>query len=277
MLTVAAIALTAGLSAPANRAIATIPFVDNGKLIAVHVKIGSSRALFFTVDSGASASVIDSATARSLHLVASGTHLGSGAGAGPVRFDIFTNLPLAIGSVRWIAPQVYGASLKGTGTNVAEDGLIGSDFFAKYVVQVDYRRHRMTLFDPRSFRYAGRGEAIPTAFGHHRPFIHVVLKVAGRPAATRSVLVDSGSEDALDADLIARSSARKTPILGGVGLGRRFKTYFGPIQWAKIGSYTLRNLSGVSGGVALIGQTVLRNFMLTFDYTSRRIYFERTL
>ena len=273
MLAIATISLLCGL---ANSASTSIPFKDNGKLIVIGVRVNASRPLRFTLDSGASSSVIDSAVARSLHLVPDGSHVGSGAGAGAIRFDVFRRLHLSMDGVNWLAAKAYGVSLQGTGTTVPEDGLIGSDLFAKYVVDVNYAMHTVTLCDPSKFRYDGRGIALPISFAHNRPFVSVTVKVAGQDPKQRIVLVDSGSEDALDDDIIARSTAPKRIVHSGVGLGKRFYAYYGPIQWARIGDYTIRNVQGVSGGVALIGQSVLRRFSrVTFDYARHRIYFTR--
>jgi len=258
----------------ASLAIAAIPFQDNGKLVSVRARVNGFPALRLTLDTGASASVLDSDVAHSLRLRASGVHVGSGAGAGAVRYQIFRNVSFAASEVRWTAPVAYGISLRNVGTQEREDGLIGSDFFRRYVVSIDYRAHRLGIFRPSTFIYAGHGRAVPLFFAHHRPFVAVLVKVAGIPARRRNLLIDTGSEDMLDDGLIAQSTARTRLLSAGVGLGHRFASVYGPIQWASIAGYTIHNLNGVSGGVPLIGQSVLRHFVITLDYTHRLAYFE---
>jgi len=59
--------------------------------------------------------------------------------------------------------------LHAAGTALQEDGLVGSDLFFRYVVDVDYARHRLSLYEPRGFRYAGAGTPIPLTFAKHVP------------------------------------------------------------------------------------------------------------
>jgi Aspartyl protease len=260
------------LAAPAAPApVAVIPFTDNGKLVYLPVSVGGAPARQFTLDSGASASVIDSGAAAALRMRASGSKLGSGAGAGRVRFALYRNVALAAGGARWTAPTVYGVSLRGVGTAQQEDGLLGYDLFARYVVEVDYAAHRLSLYEPSTFRYAGRGAALPIVITKRVPHLDVTIKVQGRAAQVRRLLIDSGSEDQVDDAVIATSTAPKQRIATS-GLGRSVAAYAGPVEWIRIGPFTVRNLAGTSGGVPLMGSAVLRNFHVTFDYSRRRIY-----
>jgi hypothetical protein len=260
----------------AAQPIATIPFSLNGKLVSVRVGVNGSEPLRFTVDTGASASVIDSRVAQRLHLRRSGVLAGHGAGAGPVRFDLFKAVRLSVGAAAYTAPTVYGISLGSTGTEEKEAGLLGYDLFAKYVVKLDYENRVMTLYDPARFHYAGSGIGIPMTLVKHTPHIAVVITVQGLKPQRRELLIDSGSEDSVDDDLIARSTAPKRPVNAGVGLGKRFTAVYGPVEQLEIGPYVLRNLGGVSGGTALLGGEVLGRFTTVFDYSRRVVYFEST-
>ncbi|MEA2787571.1 MAG: hypothetical protein QOF71_3675 [Candidatus Eremiobacteraeota bacterium] len=255
----------------ADRPVAVIPFTDNGTLVSLHVRIGRSAPRVFSLDSGASASVIDTATARELHLRAAGFRLGTGAGAGKVRFAIFKDVSLSLGGARWTAPRAYGIALNAVGTALHEDGLAGSDLFFRYVVDIDYARHRLSLYEPKTFRYAGAGTTIPLTITKHVPHAAVTIKVRGRPPQVRQLLIDSGSEDMVDDAVIATSTAPKQ-VISTSGLGRSVRAYSGPVDWARIGGFTVRRLSGTSGGVPLLGSGVLRNFHVTFDYSRKRMY-----
>jgi hypothetical protein len=271
MLAFACLALSLASTASPSRPVAVIPFTLNGTLVSLRVRVGGSAPRSFTLDSGASASVIDTGVARALGMHAAGSRSGTGAGAGPVRFLIFRNVQLAAGAARWVAPQAYGIVLRAAGTALQEDGLAGSDLFFRYVVDIDYAERRISLYEPKGFRYAGAGTAIPLTFAKHLAHAAVTIKVRGRPAQVRTLLIDSGSEDMIDDAVVATSTARKQAI-STTGLGRSVRAYAGPIEWAKLGPFTLRGLSGTSGGVPLLGTGVLRNFHATFDYSRHRMY-----
>jgi hypothetical protein len=251
--------------------VAVVPFADNGTLVSLRVRVGDSAPLRFTLDSGASRSVLDTGVANALHLRAKGSRNGSGAGAGPVRFLLYHGVPLALGTAHWVAPVVYGVSLHHAGTSLQEDGLVGSDLFFRYVVDVDYAKHRLALYEPTSFHYAGPGAAIPLTIAKHSSYAAVTVKVRGRPAQVRRLLIDSGSEDMVDDTIVGTSTAPKQRI-ATTGLGRSVAAYAGPIEWARIGPFTVRGLSGTSGGVPLLGTGVLRRFHVTFDYSRKRMY-----
>jgi hypothetical protein len=259
----------------ASRPIAVIPFRLNGKLVSVPVSVNGATPMPFSLDTGASASVVDAGVAKRLGLRRAGVHAGHGAGAGTVRFDVFQNVRFALGgAASYTAPRVYGINLGQVGTANAEAGLLGYDFFAQYVVRVDYRSRTLALYDPASYRYGGAGAAIPIVLTKHTPHVDAVITVQGLSPQRRRLLIDSGSEDAVDDDTIARSTAPKRSVSGGVGLGKRFSAVFGPVDKLELGPYAVRDLAGVSGGVALIGSEVLRRFTVVYDYRHGVMYLE---
>ena len=261
-------------AAAAPQPVAVIPFTDNGALVSLHVRVGRSAPRPFTLDSGASASVIDTGVAARLRMRADGSRIGHGAGAGPVRFSLYHNVSLTAGGARWVAPTMYGVALGHTGTTLREDGLVGSDVFFRYVVEVDYAKHRLLLYEPKRFRYTGAGTAVPLTIAKHVPYAAVVVKVRGRAAQVRRLLIDSGSEDMVDDAIVGTSTAPKQ-LISTSGLGRSVRAYAGPIEWSRIGPFTLRGLTGTSGGVPLLGSGVLRRFHVTFDYSRKRMYLQQ--
>lgn len=218
--------------------------------------------------------MVNAETAQTLGLRPKGYIIGHGAGAGPVKFAIFPNVKFSLGTVDWTASKAYGIGLSDSGASAPEDGLVGSDFFSKYVVTIDYVNHVLLLYDPAAYTYTGNGSAMAITFAHNRPYITVAIKVQGHAPVLHSLLIDAGSEDMLDDPIIASSTGEKRMGEAGVGLGKRFAAYYGPIQWARIGKYRIDNLAGTSGGVPLIGEGLLRRFNVTFDYTRKRVYFE---
>ena len=38
------------------------------------------------------------------------------------------------------------------------DGILGYDFFKRFVVEVDYINHILTIYEPEKFNYSGDGE-----------------------------------------------------------------------------------------------------------------------
>ena len=78
------------------------------------------------------------------------------------------------------------------------DGIIGYDLFDRYVVLIDYDAQVLRLYDSETYQYDAKGEISPISLKRKTPHFTGLLKVAGREAASREFLVDSGSGDAVD-------------------------------------------------------------------------------
>jgi Aspartyl protease len=266
------VALLAALAiGTANVPVATLPLVSNGMLTGVRATSGG-RALNLVLDTGASTTVIDLATARELGLRVVGTRGISGAGKGKVRAETLAPVTIALGAAHFVSAAPLALDLSHAGTDRREDGLLGFDFFTRYAVDVDYDARTVTLYDARRFTYRGDGAAVPVEIRGHRAYLPVTVVARGVAPERQAVLLDLGSEDAIDSDVVLRSTAPKRAIQGGVGIGARFSAYLGTIDRLRIGNYELRDLPAATGGVQLVGSTVLRRFHAVYDLAHGRVY-----
>lgn len=99
------------------------------------------------------------------------------------------------------------------------------------------------------------------------------MKIAGRESVDRECLVDSGSSDAINDELVAQSSSSKVEVVGGVGLGQEFKIILSRIERFQLGSYVFENTNGASGGQK-IGGELLHRFTVIFDYSRGQMILE---
>jgi membrane-associated protease RseP (regulator of RpoE activity) len=110
-------------------------------------------------------------------------------------------------------------------------------------------------------------------FENRVPHVVARIEVPGQPAADRTLLVDSGSQDAVDDSLIARS-AQVREVLSGVGNGKEFRGVDGRVARFTIGSFALEDFVGGGSGVPLIGGEVWRRFTVLFDFPHERMWIE---
>jgi hypothetical protein len=136
------------------------------------------------------------------------------------------------------------------------------------VVDLDFESRVMTLHEPAG--YVRTGNVIPFTLVKKTPHVKVLITLPNKKAVTREVLVDAGSGDAVDDDVMAESPD-KVEIVGGVGLGQEFRTTLGRAAFVQIGPFAIAKPIGASGGVPLIGLEILRRFHLTFDYSRSRL------
>lgn len=271
-----AVAAAAGAATPPP--LLTIPFRAVGSTVLLPVSVNGSERGWFILDSGANSCVIDKNFARivGLHPATGGHASGAGKGAVPyeryrenVRFNV-GGLPLeCLGHVIGLdlreQPKIIGAKIA---------GILGTDFFASYVIEIDYARRVVRAFEPNGFRYTGPASRQPLMIDDRRlPHIDVVLTVDGSNTAVRRLLVDSGSQDAVDDDWISRSHDLRIAT-GGVGIGQTFEVQLGRFSEVQIGPFKLTDVPGAAGGVALIGGEALRHFTLIFDWPRKHLILE---
>jgi aspartyl protease/PDZ domain-containing protein len=253
----------------------SIPFDFENNQIYLRVGINGHEPVWFVVDSGASGCVIDTAVAKKLGLQTHGQKRSTGAGKGTYAVTFTDNVTYDLPGLHVTIPDSLVIDLSEqpaiTGRDIA--GILGYDFFARYVIAVDYDAAVMTLFNPADFSYRGTGTVIPFTLVKKTPHISVHVTVTDGPGVDREVLVDSGSEDAIDDDSLA-GAPKRLEIVGGVGLGQEFRTTIGRARRLSIGPYVLDQPFGATGGVPLIGTEVLRRFYIIFDYARSRLILE---
>lgn len=268
--------LTCAAPIAARAADLAVPFDFFNNQIFVKAQVNGHAPVWLIVDSGASGCVVDPAFARRWGLKVEGQTQGTGAGKGTVTIRFAPDVTYGLaGGLKLTPPRSYVIDLSGQTTLQGREvaGILGRDLFARYVVDIDFETRVMTLRDPQAYAYEGPGAVLPITLSHGTPHVRMSVKVAGRDPVEQEVLVDSGSGDATDLDELANSPAR-LEVVGGVGLGQEFRTTLGRGEWARIGPYELKAPQGVTGGVPLIGNEVLRRFRVIFDYPHARMVLE---
>lgn len=248
----------------------SIPFEFFSNQVLLKVTVNASEPFWFVLDSGASSCVIDLALAQKLGIKTEGEKEGTGAGAGKVKFLLARNVAYRLPGFSLAVKESYVIDLSSQPALLGRyiGGILGYDFFAPLIVDVDYDARILTLY-PASYQPSGR--ATPITLIKRVPYIRVGLGVGGRPSVEEEVLIDSGSQDAIDHDLLAKSPDR-VEVIGGVGLGQEFRTVLGRADSLSLDSFTLHRPFGATGGRALIGNEILRRFHVAFDYPHARIF-----
>ncbi|MGH2400556.1 MAG: aspartyl protease family protein, partial [bacterium] len=253
-----------------------IPFPECGSTVLIPVQVNGHQKRLFILDSGANSMALDHRLADSLGLSPVGSGAGTGAGQGPVPYRRYARdsvefeaAGIAIRSDHTISidlsnqPGILGVSV---------GGVLGTDFFRAVVVEIDYDAHVVWLHRPGEFIPTADARAIPLTFARRVPFVSARLTVPGRPPRERRLLVDSGSEDAVDDSMLLESRGPLRQVTGGVGSGQTYQVVFGRIERFELGPFTLHDLPSVAPGVSLIGGEVLRRFRVALDYGNARMY-----
>jgi hypothetical protein len=159
-------------------------------------------------------------------------------------------------------------------------GFLGYDFFTSYVVEIDYVRRVVTLHDPEKYNYTGSGDSIPIIVRGGYPFVRATIRTKATEGAEEALLVDLGSNDALDYHTKLLPPKTIDAFIDSVQLGK-VRVAFGRVQSIKLGRFVINNAvagfanSDLPAGIrGLIGGEILRRFKVIFDYPHQRMILE---
>lgn len=267
---------------------AAIPAQFIGNRIFVPVRLNGGKASLFELDSSSNVTLIDAARAKALDLQIQQSTSAEAQGSGRAVRDCVISLPgvdiktdsLSVDSKKDFAAQV-GRTYEGT---------LGNDFLARFVIQIDYGRETMELFDPASFHYSGPGTAFPLVFVNGMPAIRAKFSTGAR----KDIEADFALNTALDASVVISdsyaethklfSSHEKTVSALDPELDLTKEVAFGRAKDFRIGPFSLEGtivefgqVDALPAGAHLAGEIgggMLRRFNVVFDYPHRTIILE---
>ena len=265
-----------------NGFVARIPIApDAGASIFISVSLNGRSAGWWALDSGASECIVDRSTAAKAGLILRGGRNIRGTGMGTVRLDsVRSPINLRLAGQRLATCDHFGAlDLSGTATNGyrAIAGILGHEFFSRYIVRIDFTAHEIKLYDPAKYRYTGSGDTIKLEFDRKLPRVEVRIRTARRPEVVRHLIVDTGSEDAVDDSSVRRSANGPGVTVSTTGLGKSYEAIIGTLDTVRIGRLLFTQVPGVAAQVGLVGNGIWSRFVSVFDYRHQRLFLERPL
>jgi predicted aspartyl protease len=277
-----------------GRAALGIPFERVDNLIYVLTRVNDSAPLWFILDTGASATILNERVAKELGLRASRRERGTGTG-GAIEVGMIDGVSLSVPGAT-VSGQTVGAFPLDNLAPIAGrhvGGIIGYDFIREFVLEIDYAAGLLNLREPVGYEYEGAGEIVPVNLIERKPWVRAALILSDRQSFEGTFEIDTGGDGVMVVstpfvkkhrldELIPNRRAGNSGGAGGtVGasdgrvagvrlgrftLGRPIVTL---IQ-ARAGEYATEKFDGVIGG------EFLRRFKLIVDYSRRRVIFEPT-
>jgi predicted aspartyl protease len=270
-----------------------IPIELNGSHIYLMASINDSEPDWFLLDSGAGITVLNKELADKFNVDLEGALEGSGTGEESVQFSLATGVNVAVQGVEISDQTVAAIPLSDfepfIGRRIA--GIIGSDFFNRFVVEIDYENLVLNLYDPIEYTYSGSGQAFPLIFEGSNPHFEASFSVAGQSLEGK-FLIDTGSNGSVgfakpfvDKHALWDSGIDFIQNPFGLGVGGESRSLIGRLEAFQLGDVIIENvLAGFSqnetGAMAdpnsagLIGGELLRRFHVIFDYSNQMMYLE---
>lgn len=267
-----------------------IPFVLNSNHIHIPVRIGQARPLNFILDTGAGMPVLDTQTAKDLGIETVGKFEGRGVGEATQEANLLTLPGIGLGEL--IIDSVSAATIGLSPLNKYEgmpvEGILGYDVFSRFVVKIDYENQKLTLYEPSSFEYEGKGQSLPITLEGNNP--HIKAIVDGQYEG--NFVIDCGARSSLslhtpfvqEHDLLAKTG-KKIDVFAGIGVGGKVKGKVTRVKSIQIGKFKipapLTTLASSQRGAfssekidGNIGGGILKRFTVIFDYANKRMILE---
>ncbi|MEZ5319435.1 MAG: pepsin/retropepsin-like aspartic protease family protein [Vicinamibacterales bacterium] len=286
------------LDAAGQVAIATaLPTEFSSRMFFARATVNGRGPYWFTVDTGATLTVLDPTTAADLQLVVrdAGPRDDVGMGAGETRLATTAGAVIRIGE----APAFQPSPLYVLGVRDAEaylghriDGVLGTDFLRHHVVTFDYARRRVELA-PASLATAIGPAGVRVSLEGNRLIVPATLTTPdGTPLAAR-LLVDTGNSGGLSLNtpfVRAHDLEARFPNVPGDSINLRISVGVNGAVTSRVVSFGRLAIgdavvdrpdvalsSGDAGLSAspefdgILGADVLRHFTLRIDYPRTRL------
>ncbi len=173
-------------------------------------------------------------------------------------------------------------------------GIIGYELFKDFVVEVDYQRSYVKLYDPEYFRprRSYLASQLPLELIAGKPYVDLSISTTKETKIETKLLLDSGSGDAL---WLFENSKKGIEVsqnsfndhlglgLNGEVTGRRSR-----LPRLELGIYTLQEvnvaypdsvslnyLRGVHFRNGSVGSEILKRFKVVFDYQNQLMYLQK--
>lgn len=166
------------------------------------------------------------------------------------------------------------------------DGVLGSEFFARFVVTFDFAGRTVMFRDAKTFRHAGKGPPLAASNEGGLLYVDARLIPRGGKAVEGKFLVDTASDGAVT---LFSPFVREHPLAGpppsSSGGGGTMQGIL-RAEALEIGGHRLREplvtLAGATTGplsdarhAGSIGMEVLRRFNVTVDASRGRLFLEK--
>ena len=267
-----------------------VPFQLLSNSIVIHVRLNGHGPFALMLDSGA-VNFISPAVARELSLPIEREDLASGIGDRVINSDAVRIESIQIGKVVLHHQRFHVVDLPYGLVHSFSERLIGGmgyEVFRRLAVRIDFDNSQLAFYDGRTFRYLGKGTAVPFSIAQRQPVVE-----GGVDGVPGSFQIDTGAEDVLSLNSpfvrqhnLVDKYAAHVQGFAGEGIGGRENAYFVRVRRFNIGEMqvdsVVTELSQDSGGVAsdpylsgIVGMGILKRFNITFDYLHATLYLEK--
>ncbi len=284
---------------PSDKSKIKIPFEYKNNLILIDIQVNGAPPAKFIFDTGAQHILItDEDYIESLNLNFTRSFEIFGADQRiPLTANLATNIELTIGKLK--AQYQHLLALEDAPFNLGEKvgekiaGIFGAAFFKYQVFEINYKKKKIIIQKHADFKAPKNQPAYPIELIKNKPYLKTYFSYQPNQNIPVQLLFDSGSSIALlfDAFELEQREAPTNLIPGnfGFGLGGALKGFIGkifslqlpgrnwnnlPVNFVSYSETMLKNEKQDSIQTGIIGNPILKNYNITFDYLNARAFFK---
>lgn len=279
------IALVAAAPAAETNAV-VLPFKYERGHIMVSARLNDGEMISLMVDTGYGMNMLHPDLAEKLGLRRRGKVTIVGIG-GEEDADMYEGVVLDFGGLRY-TPRRVAALPSDRERSRRRDGVLGSGFFRRFVVQIDSSAKTVALHEPATFNYQGKGEVLPLTFRRDTPIVEGSIALTNGQVVSAKFELDTGCDGGLclGSDFVAAHKLNDTEGArrgrrSGIGGGRG--TVSGTVPELRLGrlkvvkpsaSFFVEGSPADAGLAGHIGWDVLQRFGVIIDYERKRLILE---
>ena len=275
-----------------------IPFTMEANHIVFNVSVNGRPPIGFILDTGADQNVINSTRLEEFGLKTYANTMTSG-GGNSAEYDYAAGATFTLPGVELRNQHVSAIDQTGLerALGVKFGGLLGYDFISRFVVDIDYENHLITLHDPRTWKYSGTGMMVPVIFDNGIPHAYGSIGVPTKPEIPAYFAVDFGAAETatltspfVKSNDLTRLAQTNATVNRPAGLESQFfaqNNVRGNLQRLTIGQLTVNNVPvnmsvNTTGAYAstnfsgTVGETIYSRYHCYLDYSNYRIILEPT-
>lgn len=269
----------------------TVPIEVNG-YVTLEARLNGQGPFAFILDTGGHAILTPEAAALlGLHAAGAGSSGGTGSGTLPIQFAKVDRVEIGgvtlVSQTFLVIPLQYATVERGHRPALA--GILGLELLERLAVRLDYRNHTLTFWPRESYKHAASADAVPITFADDIPLLRARLN--GIPG---DFALDTGNTGSLlvqhiwaDHHGFGDEMKRGIPVVA-FGSGGASQSWANRLSDFELAGSTLHHFVAVyaedeQGALSSrteagnIGNGILQNFALEFDYSHERIWFDRVL
>lgn len=169
-------------------------------------------------------------------------------------------------------------------------GIIGADFFRRFVVKIDYQRRKIRLEDPTVFNAPKSGyQKLPIEVYRNKPYLFAKANFSQDSSINLKLLIDTGASLSLLLHTNTHPGMRLPPKVIksniGIGMGGFLEGFMGRIDQLKFQDIRLNNIITnfqevqpnarddlLNGRNGILGNLILSRFDVIIDYVREQLY-----